>query len=343
MGLIVSMIMLVLIFCLFSLTVYAVIVKDGGNIVYLFDRGRLVIVSNSMSSIADEKDYYNQLVEHGGYLTPEMVEKQFARGDILYFNPAPSLEDLIDKDEHGQPYLTQNGATIGTTYASKYLNKVFAFKYGDMVLVHRLVSIKQITNHEGGQEFMFVFMGDLYPTQTQMVSYDKIEGVATGEIIRKLGFPILFLSSVFGIYTIIVSVGIMVVTNVTAKRIEAEYNNRLVVLGLKPEQTNKKQKLTPQPKQITKKPSLPVKPAAQPKTAPKPPPKLPNKLPPKLPAKLPQSIRQKVAMQKASKPAQDLEKPNNHKTETKTPTKPATQTKSQAVKQITKTSSNTKK
>src|SRR5574344_1147657 len=58
-----------------AMMVFALVFKFSNNLAFINGRSQMVIASNSMSYVANEK----QLVANGGYLTPDMVNQEFSR------------------------------------------------------------------------------------------------------------------------------------------------------------------------------------------------------------------------------------------------------------------------
>jgi hypothetical protein len=204
----------------------ASIIHKNGDMIFANGKSSLVIASNSMSSIADpEKDVYNQKVENGGNLTDEMIAQQFVRGDVLSLNTLPSEDEMIKKDEHGNTYTVDNGK-FKDTLASDYLNTIFAFKYQDMIVVHRLVSINKGTV-QGEEAYLYTFQGDLYPTQTQLVTYDSLRAVYDGHSkAQSIGYVILFAGSIYGTYVLVTCVGMVSLSTYFSWRIQKMYDAR---------------------------------------------------------------------------------------------------------------------
>jgi hypothetical protein len=206
---------------------FAVITNSKNQLFYIGSKARLVVASDSMSSIYDDLDSKNQKVENGGNLTSDMIAEEFQIGDILTFTHAPSELDMINYTDTGSLEYTTNGSRYGNTISSDYLNKVFAFQYQNMIVIHRLVKIEQRTSDTTGENFfVYVFSGDKYPTQTQVVTYDSIQGIYTGSKVQGIGYAILFLGSVYGAYSIIGALIIIVATSFFTKRLTKLYASR---------------------------------------------------------------------------------------------------------------------
>ena len=206
--------------------VSASIIHRNGDMIFANGKTSLVIASNSMSSIADpEKDLYNQKVENGGNLTDEMISQEFVRGDVLSLNALPSEDELLKKNEHGEVYTVDNGK-FKNTLASDYLNVVFAFKYQDIIVVHRLVSINKGTV-QGEEAYIYTFQGDLYPTQTQLVTYDSLRAVYDGNSkVQGIGYAVLFAGSIYGTYVLVSCVGMVSISTFFSWRIQKMYDAR---------------------------------------------------------------------------------------------------------------------
>lgn len=215
----------VLVFGILVFEGFAVITNSQNRLFYVGNNASLVVASDSMSSIYDNLDSKNQKVENGGNLTSEMIAEQFNVGDILTFTHVPSESEMINYTSTGTLEYTTNGSRYGETISSDYLNKVFAFQYQDIIVLHRLVKIEQSSNSEG-TFFIYVFSGDKYPTQTQRVTYDAIQGIYTGQKTQGIGYVILFLGSAYGAYSIIGAVIIILATSFFTKKLTKLYASR---------------------------------------------------------------------------------------------------------------------
>lgn len=215
--------------------IFATVTHAHNDMIFAGNKTSLVVASNSMSSIADkENDIYHQMEEHGGHLTKEARSEEFKRGDILTLDKLPSQEEIISRNGEGDFYYVDNGINFKESVASPYLNKVFAFKYNGVIIVHRLVKITPYTDIEGKEAFVYIFQGDLYPTQEQRVTYHSLQAVYDGKSkVPTLGYSILFLSSTFGLYSIISCIGMIAISTVFSYRIDKMHKNRLnsILLG----------------------------------------------------------------------------------------------------------------
>ncbi len=212
--------------------VFATVTHVNNNMIFIGNTSSLVIASNSMSGIGDkENDLYHQKAENGGHITDEMLKEEFKRGDILVIKSLPSEDEIISRDEYGNYYYVDNGVNFTHSIASDYLNKVFAFKYQDMIVVHRLVKIDVYTNSQGEEQFSYMMQGDLYPSQYQLVTYNSLRGVYNGtNKVQFMGYFILFLSSVFGIYSLAGCLGMITISTIYSNKIQKIYNERLTVI-----------------------------------------------------------------------------------------------------------------
>jgi hypothetical protein len=203
---------------------FAVITNSSNNLLFIGNNANLVVASDSMSTI----DSSAQLEANGGYLTDDMLNDQFQIGDILSFSKLPSTEkELLSYTETGKlDYVDELNKKVN----SPYLYKVFAFKYtlpekGESIVLHRLVEIREVST-ASGSTYQYVFTGDKYPNSRQVVAYKSLLGIYNRGRVSGLGYPILFLGSAYGAYSVLGALFIIIATSYFTKKLSKLYSDR---------------------------------------------------------------------------------------------------------------------
>ena len=195
-GLIGSWVTLV---ALLSLFVAGAVYKANGQSFSVNNQVALVIKSGSMSDFYDE-----EIAEQ--YQNDRSL--QFNVGDICIFNKVEKESEL----------------SIG---------EVYGYKYKNMIITHRLVSIS-------GDYYQF--RGDNNKSYDGIVSREKIVYHYTGNKIQGLGTFVLFAQSYFGIWSVIGIIGIMISSEVVYSKIDSMNKIRAKELGFDVEKKKKVKK-----------------------------------------------------------------------------------------------------
>lgn len=175
-----------IIFSLFIvLFIYGIVYKASGETFIAGGYNALVIKSESMSEFYNEKDKETY-----------NEDLQFDIGDICIFEPCTTL-------------------TIG---------EVYAYKYKDILITHRLVGIEENTetvDNEVVTIISYIFKGDYNPSNdSQYVTSDQILYHYTGNKIIGIGAFILYAQSYFGIWSLFGIIGITISSEITLSKIE---------------------------------------------------------------------------------------------------------------------------
>lgn len=173
---------------LLSLFVTGIVYKANGQMFSASNNVALVIKSGSMS------DFYNEEVAEANNNDRSL---QFDVGDICFFNK-------ISKDSE---------LTIGDVYGYKYKN---------MIITHRLVSIS-------GDYYQF--RGDNNSIYDTYITRESIIYHYTGSKAKGIGSFVLYAQSYFGILSLVGVIGIMVLSEVVNSKIETMNKTRAKELG----------------------------------------------------------------------------------------------------------------
>ena len=196
---------------LLSLFVTGIVYKASGQTFSVSNKVALVIKSGSMSN------FYNEEVANQNNNDRSL---QFGVGDICFFNKVSTDSEL----------------TIGDVYGYKYKN---------MIITHRLVSI------EGDY---YQFRGDNNSAYDANITRENVVYHYTGNKVQGIGSFVLFAQSYFGILSLVGIIGIMVLSEFVYSKIETTNKIRAKELGLysEPEskeliggENNEKKKLSP--------------------------------------------------------------------------------------------------
>jgi hypothetical protein len=197
----------------------------------------LVIASSSMTKTYDAATQ--------PYITTERKSLQFSRGDVLKIHTIPTLEEMMPKKDSSGNYIRiteentndsdiQSGGYSLGSYVNDYLfNTVFVYynPYVNVNIVHRLVYINFDPTHPE-VEPTFRFRGDnVELNDTQSVTYSQLRGMyAESNKVKGVGYVVLFFQDGFGIYSVLASVCMMVVSSIFISKIEKVRNERYHLL-----------------------------------------------------------------------------------------------------------------
>ena len=186
---------------LLSLFVTGIVYKASGQVFSASNNVALVIKTGSMS------DFYNDEVAEANNNDRKL---QFDVGDICFFNKISNESEL----------------TIGDVYGYKYKN---------MIITHRLVSIK---------DGRYQFRGDNNSVCDTYITRENIVYHYTGNKVKAIGSFVLFAQSYFGIFSLVGIIGIMILSEVVYSKIDKMTKVRAKELGfdVEPKKKSKEKK-----------------------------------------------------------------------------------------------------
>ena len=178
----------VALFVLSGLFVTGIVYKASGKNFSINNQVALVIKSGSMSDFYDD-----EIASQYNY----DKSLQFNVGDICTFDKVDSYQDL----------------TIGDVYG---------YKYKDIIITHRLVSI--IDNQ-------YQFRGDNNRAYDGRVSREDIIYHYTGQKIKGLGSFVLYAQSYFGMFSLVGIIGVFTTSEIMYNKINKIEKERYAVIG----------------------------------------------------------------------------------------------------------------
>jgi hypothetical protein len=213
----------------------------------------LVIASGSMSQTYDPTEQT--------YVNTARQTLQFKRGDILKIDKLPTLEEMMPKRHVNSDGSEGSYIVIGTadytaedekiyqagyrdsaktycypgSYVNDYLfNSVFAYynKNSKQIIVHRLVYINYDPT-DSTAEPTFMFRGDANGSWDPIaVHYSDLRAVYSQDNRTKgIGYAVLFFQDGFGIYSIIASLTMMIVSSIFIGKIQKDHDNRYKLIS----------------------------------------------------------------------------------------------------------------
>jgi hypothetical protein len=196
---------------------FAIYVHSQGDLFFIGGHSSMVVASDSMSKVYDSTEQT--------YLTDDMITEEFSRGDIVVLSDLPS-EDQIVPDIN----VRDTDGTVSSPY--RYNVFVYRSKIGTNAgknIIHRLVSVHTRTNEETGEvEPTFRFRGDANGgVDTETVTFDQLKALyPSNNKVEKAGYFILFFESVFGMYAVISSVIMIILSTTYTAKIQKDYDVR---------------------------------------------------------------------------------------------------------------------
>lgn len=156
-----------------------------------------VVSSTSMASKNESNDY----------LFENNINNQIGMYDLIVMHPIPTEQELK-------------------------LYDVVAYKIDGTIVLHRIVSIEEPNDAHPNQRY-FMCQGDALSNPDRYpVLYSQMCGIYKGEKIPMLGHFVMFMQSPAGWLCILLTVFVVVVTPVMEKKLKAEENKRLEVIGV---------------------------------------------------------------------------------------------------------------
>jgi len=222
-----------------SMMSFSLYFKFSNNLAFINGHAQMVIASNSMSFVAKD----GQLAVNGGYLTSDMVSQEFKRGDILTVETVPeqSAFTTFKTDSTGayvyetSAYFSnlktlvpvQDGILYGIYgYSNDYTKKVIGNSWNSetSIVIHRLVRIS--LGNSGN--VILNFAGDAVGGMDSVnVSYsDLVAHYNNGGKIQGFGYLILFFQSIFGIYAVVSSIVMLLLSELYTRKIQIDYDER---------------------------------------------------------------------------------------------------------------------
>jgi hypothetical protein len=192
----------------------------------------MVVASSSMSKTRDASTQT--------YLSDARTKLQFSRGDILTIKTLPALEELLPDtttDSEGKTtYVVANDLAIDNakTYVNDYLyNTAFVYYNKDFGInvIHRLVYIG-MSDTSDPNSLYFGFRGDNTTVwDGSTVKYSELKAIyQEPKKVKGIGYAVLFFQDGFGIYSVIASVCMMVISSIFISKIEKARNERYHLL-----------------------------------------------------------------------------------------------------------------
>ncbi len=196
---------------------FAIYVHSQGDLFFVGGHSTMVVVSDSMSKVYDSASQT--------YLTDEMISQEFARGDMVVLSGLPTQDEIVPDIN-----ATDSDGTVLSPY--RYTIFVYRSKVGTNAgknVIHRLVSVHSRTNEETGEtQLVFRFRGDANGgVDSETVTFDQLKAVYSGNNkVERVGYFILFFESVFGMYAVLSSVIMIVLSTTYTSKIQKDYDKR---------------------------------------------------------------------------------------------------------------------